>query len=387
MVRSVPFDSLTTADLVVDAIYKGGDSKTGSIGDEPINKLLRVGNRGGFRYSGSAKGRINYIVLFTTLNNTDWPDQLNKHTGQFTYYGDNKSPGRTIHETTGNFILKKVFDSLHLQDRSNIPPFFIFNRSACGHDVVFLGVAVPGAQNLTNNDDLVAIWKSRKASRFQNYKSIFTVLDIGIVEKSWIRQLENGNPVGDKCPLVWKKWAETGIYTPLQSENTIEYRLKDEQLPKMSGDKDIINTIYNTFSANPYGFERCAVELVRLMDKNFTRFDLTRPWVDGGRDALGIYNIGNEDNSITIDCALEAKCYASKNSVGVKEVARLISRLRYRQFGILVTTSYVHHQAYKEIIEDGHPILIISAQDIVDILKNKGYTSRAAVVGWLNSIS
>ncbi|MCP1762460.1 O-acetyl-ADP-ribose deacetylase (regulator of RNase III) [Bradyrhizobium japonicum] len=36
---------------------------------------------------------------------------------------------------------------------------------------------------------------------------------------------------------------------------------------------------------------------------------------------------------------LEAKCYGSGNSVGVREMSRLISRLRHRQFGVLVTTS------------------------------------------------
>jgi hypothetical protein len=44
---------------------------------------------------------------------------------------------------------------------------------------------------------------------------------------------------------------------------------------------------------------------------------------------------------ISLDFALEAKCYAPENGVGVKELSRLISRLRHRQFGILVTTSFL----------------------------------------------
>ena len=52
------------------------------------------------------------------------------------------------------------------------------------------------------------------------------------------------------------------------------------------------------------------------------------------------------------------------------EMSRLISRIRYRQFGVKITTSYVHKQAYQEVIEDGHPILIISAADIAQTLKN-----------------
>ena len=72
---------------------------------------------------------------------------------------------------------------------------------------------------------------------------------------------------------------------------------------------------------------------------------------------------------------MEAKCYAENHSVGVREMSRLISRIRHRQFGVLITTSYVGEQAYKEIVEDGHPILVISATDIADILRNNAISS------------
>jgi hypothetical protein len=124
------------------------------------------------------------------------------------------------------------------------------------------------------------------------------------------------------------------------------------------------------------------------MDSNFESFSLTRPWRDGGRDAIGYYNIstGNKANfPLKIDCALEAKCYNEKSSVGVKHMSRLISRIRYRQFGILITTSYVHEQAYKEVVEDGHPILIITASDIAYILRRNSI-STDNIKSWLNSI-
>lgn len=41
--------------------------------------------------------------------------------------------------------------------------------------------------------------------------------------------------------------------------------------------------------------------------------------------------------------------------LGVKEVSRLISRIRHRQFGVLVTTSIVARQAHQEVREDRHP--------------------------------
>ena len=86
-----------------------------------------------------------------------------------------------------------------------------------------------------------------------------------------------------------------------------------------------------------------------------------------------------------IDCALEAKCYSEKNSVGVREMSRLISRIRYRQFGVMLTTSYVDAQAYKEVIEDGHPILIVTATDIAQTLRRNSITSDN-VDEWLETL-
>ena len=64
-------------------------------------------------------------------------------------------------------------------------------------------------------------------------------------------------------------------------------------------------------------------------------------------------------------------------------MSRLISRLRHRQFGILVTTSYVNIQAYREIKEDQHPIIVISGADIVKLLRNNGYSDSDSVSMWL----
>jgi hypothetical protein len=63
--------------------------------------------------------------------------------------------------------------------------------------------------------------------------------------------------------------------------------------------------------------------------------------LDAGRDAIGTYRVGPIADRISLDFALEAKCYASDNGVGVKELSRLLSRLRRREFGILVTTSFL----------------------------------------------
>ena len=113
--------------------------------------------------------------------------------------------------------------------------------------------------------------------------------------------------------------------------------------------------------------------------------ETTRARRDGGRDAIGKYRVGKELNGIELEFALEAKRYSMRNSAGVKETSRLISRIKHRQFGIFVTTSFVADQAYKEIIEDEHPILIISGKDIIDILLNAGIGSVEHLKDWLKA--
>ena len=137
------------------------------------------------------------------------------------------------------------------------------------------------------------------------------------------------------------------------------------------------------FRDAPHAFEHCASVIARFMIPDITTLDVTRPSRDGGRDAIGQLRVGAGPSGILMDFALEAKCYSATNSVGVREMSRLIFRLRHRQFGVLVTTSWVDLQAYKEIKEDQHPIVVVSAADIVDLLHRNGKGSAGVVANWL----
>ena len=179
MNKVVPFDKLTSCDLDVDANYEGG--MKGNTGDDPINRLVGGGNQGGFRYIGSPQGKtLKLCVLYSELADPDWPDELRFETGVFIYYGDNKTPGHELHDTQrrGNLILRNLFEDLHSQKRIAVPPIFIFTKGSKGRDVVFRGLAVPGAMGIPQTEDLVAIWKTRSGERFQNYRSVFTILDV-----------------------------------------------------------------------------------------------------------------------------------------------------------------------------------------------------------------
>lgn len=147
----------------------------------------------------------------------------------------------------------------------------------------------------------------------------------------------------------------------------------------------MLEVVRSYFAAEPHRFEGFAADLWLMSEERVASVDVTRPTRDGGRDATGEYLIGPKSDPITIDFALEAKCYGVTSGVGVREVSRLISRLRARQFGVLGTTSYVADQAYQEIRDDGHPIVVISGNDIVDILSTVGFRTAAEVRGYLHT--
>jgi hypothetical protein len=387
--KAVPFAALVTADLHVDGVYEGGTS--GNVSDDPIQRLLPVGNQGGFRYKGSVQqDDVRLVVLYTSGEDPEWPDAVDPFTGTVTYFGDNKKPGNDLHDTQrrGNEILRVIFDRTHsaASERALVPPVLVFSKGGRGRDVVFKGLAVPGSPAISPGDDLVAVWRTVRGQRFQNYRATFTILDEAVTARGWIEEILNGAPLGPSCPNSWRIWQERGIYRALVSER-IDTRSRVDQMPATVAGRAIVQRIHHHFNSelnDPARFEHCAVELWRMMAPATGEVDVTRPWRDGGRDAVGNYHLGPPGDRLAVEFALEAKCYGSENSVGVREMSRLISRLRYRQFGVFVTTSHFNDQVYREVRQDQHPVVLICARDIVEILASKGITTESGVRQWLH---
>jgi hypothetical protein len=267
-------------------------------------------------------------------------------------------------------------------ERERIPPTFVFTKAGRGRDVVFRGLAAPGAQGITQDEDLVAIWRTTAGSRFQNYRATFTILDAPRISREWIDGLIAGTADLGTAPAAWREWVERGRYRPLLAPSARPFRTKAEQVPEVQ-DRPIIQAIIDHFPV-PTDFEPCAAGLW-AMATGRTEYTMTRPSVDGGRDAFGYLRIGPEADPVPLDFALEAKRYAIDSGVGVKELARLISRIRHRMFGVLVTTSFLDRQAYQELRSDGHPIVVPAGRDIVGILKQHGYSTVADVESWLSA--
>lgn len=170
---------------------------------------------------------------------------------------------------------------------------------------------------------------------------------------------------------------------PLRAQCSLETRSKTEQLPSNDLDRSLLGNLQKYFSDDPYLFEACAADIVRMALGNAAAIDLTRRVRDGGRDAIGLFQIGPGVSGVSVDFAMKAKCYSPDDSIGVKELSRLISRLRHRQFGVMITTSWINGQAYQEIKDDKHPIVILSGGDTIQVLKSHGIATLQDLDRWL----
>lgn len=383
--ESVPYADLARADLVLDRRYTGGTR--GNAGDDALGKLLPVGNQGGFRFAGSvAKRSVRLVVLYTSGAEIDWPDHIDPTTGDFTYYGDNRKPGRDLHDTPrgGNALLRQMFEASRagVSERYRVPPVFLFERVA-GRDVRFRGLLAPGSPRLTSEEELVAVWRTTQHLRFQNYRSHFTVLRTPRVTRAWIDEILQGNPLGPSCPPEWWAWVKGRIYRALEAPRNVSVRSKDEQLPDPQ-DRWMLRAVHRHFAVDPVQFENFAAEMWVQSDPQVASIEVTRASRDGGRDALGEYRLGPAADPVRLSFALEAKCYdPDGGGVGVRLVSRLISRIKHRQFGVFVTTAFIAQQAYQEVREDEHPVVFLCGRDIAALLKRMGLGEPQALADYL----
>ena len=214
--------NLGTVDLIVDEVY--GGSRRGNSSDDPLPKLLGVDNGAGFRHLGQRPGldTLKLVALKTSFADINWPDSLDRERGIFLYYGDNHK-SRELHDTPrqGNLILRNLFDEAHNVRRSlHFPPIFLFGNTGTYRDVRFLGLAVPGAEGMGSDDDLVAVWRTASnGTRFQNYKAIFTILDVPYVQRAWINDIKDGT-IADSlhAPAPWLDWVKGRRFKALKSQ-------------------------------------------------------------------------------------------------------------------------------------------------------------------------
>lgn len=197
------------APLLAGSIYEGG----ATLADEPIKKLLPVANMSGIRPASRTQGGNALIALFSTGNEPDWPDHLNRSTGVLTYFGDNRTPNSELLSSPGNKVLDKAFrwSFRNATEREFFPPVFVF-RAAVNHpprSVVFEGLAVAGSSE-HEDEWCVAKWFTKNGEKFQNYVVQLTLLADFEIKRSWIDDLISGNVISANCPSWYRHWVETG---------------------------------------------------------------------------------------------------------------------------------------------------------------------------------
>ncbi len=216
----IAFEDLGSADLPAGAICIGGTA--GNYADEAIHHVAPVGIQGGIRYKGTSPA-FQLVVLYSTLQDDDWPDRIDPETGTLTYYGDNRTAGNDLLDTApgGNSMLRELFSRGFgsPSDRAATPPFLVFSKpvdqSLGGWSREFRGVAVPGADGVATEDWLVAKWFDRPQGRFENYVLTMTILDIPLVPRHWVNDALAGEPTSESCPSGYRRWVETGHRQPL----------------------------------------------------------------------------------------------------------------------------------------------------------------------------
>ena len=394
MMTVIPFAQLEGVHLTADTVYEGGD--TGNLSDDPLARLLKGGNSGGFRYCGPVDN-LNYLIITITTDSRQWTDTIVPETGTVVCYGDNRTPDHGIHDTPkhGNLLLRNIFKSLHssIEPRSHVPPIFFFSKhpnKASPRSMRFLGLGAPGSPGLKPPNDLTRKQKRFESRPFWNYRATFTLLDVPVIKRAWIDDLETGEKDSLHRPIVWKMWLKSGLYRPLQQGHRYRVRSSDMQLPVDDLRKAMLFKLYRYFSSEPYKFLHFAADIYALTDSKIVIGRVRRHSSDGSYNIIGKFRLGIDADPIHLGFLVESKCYnpgigtRKRKSIGVKEILKLLSRLEEQQFGVLVTTSVVTQQAYEAIREQNHPVVCIAGTDIIDILISNNITGVSQLTDWLS---
>ena len=162
----IEFKDLESSDLNRDVLCKGGTAE--NISSEPISKIFPVGNQSGVRIKGTFE-KPTIVVLYSTFSDPDWPDSLNNEL--LIYYGDNKIPGKEIHDTQGNKVLRTIFNLLHL-NRTQIPPIFLFQKANVGYDRIFNRVSPRSRKQMNRVFYIICITVRKIPGPFNNSPAI-----------------------------------------------------------------------------------------------------------------------------------------------------------------------------------------------------------------------
>jgi len=341
-----------------------------------FHRWLGVKNSGGIRPLLRAdKSGLAALVLVSShisvATYNPWEDVLDPLQGRIWYWGDAKAhPTKTRDDWTGNRYLQRVWCAINERSWADVPPLLHFSKPAKGQ-VTFNGVCVLA--------DLADAWMEEKRQRVRNYMAKLDVLPIEVCPVAWIRARVAGTDAF--APPEWVRYAQTGQHGRLVTWAK-QVRTKGEQLPpEGSAERRLLHTLNEI---DPFKFERLVVRAFDQLDVSHQILG-TRRSRDGGFDFHGSFRLP-PPLSYSVALKGEVKRYnPESNTVGVKDVARLVARLQRGEHGIFVTNSSFSTQAQEEVFADRYPVELLHGGRLTSLLGHCGATRNGELdPAWLS---
>ena len=322
-------------------------------------------NQGGIRWLRSLRGdqkKYDGIFLFTDEKKSGtnpWNDEIDFDRGVINYWGDAK---KSMHyrDAVGNKALLQCFE----EEEASKKPFILhFTKKETGV-YQFNGLCVL--------EELQLKWHQHESTPVLNYKVRLGILSCDRVYVHWLRNWRTMEKLPDRlkgAPDQWKTYIKRSRVDRLTSW-TGQIHKKKEQMPPT---KDEMNAISELRKIHPIAFENLVVDLVRDIGGQYIAgIEVTKPIKDNGFDFEGQF-VMSEPFRYRLTFKGEVKRYGTDNSVGPKDLSRLVASLERGQFGVFITTSYFTAQAQEEAIERKYPIHLINAKELIGMIKRSDH--------------
>lgn len=325
---------------------------------------------------------------------TPWHDDFDLDNGHVRYFGDHKIESQSpVGQTPGNKALLDQF-TLHnattRQQRELAAPLLLFrsvtrNGQQKGY-VEFCGLGVlERAERISQRD--------RRGHNFANYVFDVALLDLRPEDEQldwhWVqarrdRSVSMSESLA-RAPESWRRWVKAGNQALPQLRRRVATRqvhtLKEQRPLPGSAQAADLTTVYDYFHNRKHAFEHVAAavtaQIIRAPGTTYIDGWLTRPASDGGADFIGRMDAGSGVAVTKFVVFGQAKCVApGRSSISAEQVARVTARLKRGWMGAYVTTDAYSPAAQIEVVEDQHPMLLISGLTVAQQLRNIAETSH-----------
>lgn len=330
-------------------------------------------------------GHLRYpaIVLFSNpfvhgSRTSPWVDVIDADRGYAVYHGDNKQPGRQAFEATGNRLLYGLFSEYSEPDsRALAPPLLLFAQvTAHGRRKgyrEFCGYGVPISYRL----------QTQATSDGRPFANL--VLELALFrlehedeefEFAWIHDRRDPSldaaTANRRAPRAWAEWVRDGDAAVPRCRRQVLRRPivpQRERADLTPFEKRMLGETHRFFEARRHSFEGLASFVAqRVLGERCLRGWVTVRSGDGGVDFVSRLDVGSGFGQSSAVILGQAKCVAPTASIGGRDLARLVARLRRGWIGVFVTTGVFSDRAQHELIEDDYPVVLVDGKRLVQEL-------------------